>query len=145
MLIKRTTFSGANDLTTVFRPLKVEELVGHEVNKNIIKKGLDEGTLPHLMLFTGPAGCGKTTAARIIALGLNCEATNKSTCDPCLECNSCRSIINQNSFDVVEINVGESGGKADVTKLTEKLHFAPYSCRYKILIFDEAHELSKAA
>jgi arabinogalactan oligomer/maltooligosaccharide transport system permease protein len=97
------------------------------------------------MLFTGPSRCGKTTAARIIALGLNCESVKKSTDTPCLECNSCRRIMAQKSLDVMEINVGEDSGKAAVAKLTADLMFAPFECRYKVLIFDEAHKLSTAA
>lgn len=145
MLIKRTTGSGSNDLITVFRPCKVSEIIGHDINKKLISNQLVKGTTPHIMLFTGTAGCGKTTAARIIALGLNCESTDKSTDNPCLECDSCLSIINQSNLDVVEINVGKSGGKDIVDKLTENLAFAPFSSRNKILIFDEAHKLTSAA
>jgi len=145
MLIKRTTGSGSDDLITVFRPCKVSEMVGHDINKNIIGNGLVKGTTPHIMLFTGPPGCGKTTAARIISLGLNCESTDRSTDTPCLECSSCISTMNHNNMDVIEINVGKSGGKDAVDRLTENLVFAPFSCRNKVLIFDEAHKLTSAA
>lgn len=145
MLVKRFVNTGANDLTTVYRPYTVDELIGHDTNKNIISNGLKANSLSHLMLFTGPAGCGKTTAARIIALGLNCKSVEKSTDKPCLECNSCRRIMAQKSLDVMEINVGEDSGKAAVSSLTADLMFAPFECRYKVLIFDEAHKLSTAA
>jgi len=145
MLVKRSVNTAANDLTTVYRPYTIDELIGHEANKSIISNGLKANSLSHLMLFTGPSGCGKTTAARIIALGLNCESVKKSTDTPCLECNSCRRIMAQKSLDVMEINVGEDSGKAAVAKLTADLMFAPFECRYKVLIFDEAHKLSTAA
>lgn len=145
MLIKRTTRSGANDLTSVYRPCTVDEVVGHDANKKIIGNGLKAGTLPHLMLFTGPAGCGKTTMARIVALGLNCESVESTTNEPCLACDSCIRIMSQNNLDVIEINVGQDGGKAAVAKVTENLMFAPFDFKYKVLIFDEAHELSKSA
>lgn len=88
--------------------------------------------------------CGKTTAAKIIALGLNCEENGVSS-NPCLECKSCRAILEGNSLDVKEINVGQSGGKDYVSAIVNDLPMAPFSARYKVLIFDEAHELTAAA
>jgi len=145
MLVKRLVSAGANDLTTVYRPYTISELIGHDTNKTVIGNGLRTNSLSHLMLFTGPSGCGKTTVARIIALGLNCKRVDKSTDEPCLECENCLRIMAQKSFDVVEVNVGEDNGKAAVASLTAELSFAPFECRYKVLIFDEAHKLSAAA
>ena len=145
MLVKRISRTGANDLNTVYRPCSVDEMLGNPTNVNMIRKGLDELTLPHTLLFTGDPGCGKTTAARIIALGLNCENSDRPTSKPCLECMSCRSVLNQNSLDVVEINVAQTGGKDHVDKIVRDLPSAPFSARYKVVIFDEAHRLSDAA
>ncbi len=145
MLIKRTMDSGANDLQTIYRPCTVKEVIGNDVNKNMIGSCLHNGTLSHSLLFTGPAGCGKTTMARIISLGLNCKETEISTDEPCLECEICKSTLNQKNLDVVEINVGKDSGKAAVTQIVKDLSFAPMFCKYKVLIFDEAHELSKSA
>jgi len=145
MLVKRTSRTGANDLNTVYRPCKVDEMLGNKTNINIIKKGLDRNGLHHSLLFTGDAGCGKTTAARIIALGLNCENGEAPTSEPCLECISCKSILNQNSMDVMEINVGQSGGKDAVDGVARDLPSAPFGVRYKVIIFDEAHKLTSAA
>lgn len=145
MLIRRESRTGANDLHTMYRPCTVDEVVGNKTNMNTIRKGLESGTLPHTMLFIGDAGCGKTTAARIIALGLNCASFPAPTAAPCLDCISCKSILNQNDLDVVEINVGAEGGKHDVNELVKDLPQAPFNSRFKILIFDEAHRLSSAA
>lgn len=145
MLIRRESRTGANDLNTIYRPCTVAEVLGNDTNVNIIRKGLERGDLSHSMLFTGDAGCGKTTAARIIALGLNCEESEKSTSKPCLECGSCISVLNHNSMDVMEINVGQSGGKDAVDNVVRDLASAPFYARYKVIIFDEAHKLTSAA
>lgn len=146
MLIKRTTNDGANDFATVYRPCTVDEVVGQEVNKKLIKNNLSKGTTPHCMLFTGPPGCGKTTVARVVALGLNCESVLEGSTDkPCLVCNSCVAILNQNNIDVTEVNVGRSGGKDAVDKITQSLAYSPLDNRSKTIIFDEAQKLTPAA
>lgn len=146
MLIRRVTEGGANDLITIYRPCMIDEMVGQDVNKRIIKNNLDKNNVPHNSLFTGPPGCGKTTAARILALGLNCESIEKgSTSEPCLNCSACKGTLNGTNVDVVEINVGKSGGKDAVDNITKKLSFHPFFCRNKVLIFDEAHKLTSTA
>lgn len=143
MLIKRLTSTGSNDLHVAYRPYKIDEMIGSVTNKKILKNNLDRLEVPHSYLFTGPYGCGKTTAARILAVGLNCETG--VTSKPCLVCDSCRTIINQNSMDVIEINVGQSNKKGDTEKVVDGLMSAPFNSRFIVLIMDEAHKLTSAA
>lgn len=141
---RRDTITRSNDLNVAYRPCLIDEVLGNDTNKKIIKNALDTGKVPRTQLFTGDAGCGKTTAARIIALGLNCEVKGISS-EPCLECSSCKSILEGNSLDIREINVGQSGGKAYVDSIISDLPMSPFNTRFKVLIFDEAHELTTAA
>lgn len=144
MIIRRETKSGSNDLNVVYRPCKVDEMIGNETNKRIIKNALDTNRVPHTQLFTGDAGCGKTSAAKIIALGLNCERSGISS-NPCLECSSCKTILEGSNIDVKEINVGQTGGKDYVNAIVRDLSMAPFNTRFKVIIFDEAHELTSSA
>ncbi len=144
MIVRRSFATGSNDLNVVYRPLTVDEMLGNETNRKFIEKALDTDKVPHTFLFTGDAGCGKTTAARIVALGLNCEDRGISS-KPCLQCNTCKQIMSSNSVDVKEINVGQSGGKDYVDSIVRDLPMAPFMARVKVVIFDEAHELTNAA
>lgn len=144
MIIRRDTETGSNDLNVVYRPCTVDEMLGNDISRKIIRNALNAGKVAHTQLFTGDAGCGKTTAAKIVALGLNCKTEGVSA-GPCLECPSCKSILEGSNIDVKEINVGQTGGKDHVDKIVKDLPMAPFVSRYKVIIFDEAHELTPAA
>ena len=143
MLIKRESNASSNGILTVYRPCTIDEFVGNSLVKTLIKNYLTTNTLPHSILFTGNAGCGKTTLARILALHLNCENIQEGKA--CLHCASCKSILNSNSLDVEEINVASSNGKAAVEEVVNSLNAAPFNSKHRIIIFDECHMLSSAA
>jgi DNA polymerase-3 subunit gamma/tau len=145
MLVKRLSKTKGNSLNTVYRPCTVDEILGNEKNKKLLKNYLDNNNLPRTLLFSGEAGCGKTTAARIIALGVNCEEVDTATSTPCMRCRSCLSIVEGSNLDVQEINVGKDSGKADMAGIVKNLPSSPFNSRNKVLIFDEAHELTTAA
>lgn len=145
MIVRRENKFKTNNLLDLYRPCLPDEIVGQETSKRIIKNGLEKNLLRHTLLFTGPSGCGKTTAARIVALGLNCENSPGPTSSPCLECKSCKEILYDSSADFMEVNVGKERGKDAVDHLVKNLNLSPLRLRYKVLIFDEAHQLTVAA
>lgn len=56
-----------------YRPTILSEYVGNEDFKTKIQSYLDEGEIPHLLLFGNKPGTGKTTAAKMIAKHLDCD------------------------------------------------------------------------
>lgn len=50
-----------------YRPQKFEEVVGQDAAVDILRTALAEARIGHAYLFSGPRGCGKTTAARLVA------------------------------------------------------------------------------
>lgn len=56
-----------------YRPNLLKEYVGNEDFKSKIQNYLDEGEIPHLLLFGNKPGTGKTTAAKMIAKHLDCD------------------------------------------------------------------------
>jgi DNA polymerase III subunit gamma/tau len=131
---------GKGDLNKIYRPCRMDELIGHETQKRTIGNAIEKGTLPHAMLFTGPSGCGKTTFARIVALGLNC--VQGPTMNPCCECNACKPTLRLGSLAVLEIDAGRSGDVGTTRRVLDELPSAPMGDEnYKVIIFDEAHKL----
>jgi len=145
MLFRRVTETGGNDLKTIYRPCTLDELLGNNELKRVLNTDLSKNKLKHTILFSGPAGTGKTTLARILALSLNCEEFELPTLTPCLKCSSCKSILNQNNIDILEVNVGSDSGKAEVAAIVKDLQFSTFKAKFKVIIFDECHKLTTAA
>ena len=55
-----------------YRPTKLENYVGNENIKKVIKQYLDQDDIQNLC-FYGPAGTGKTTLAKLIVKNLDCD------------------------------------------------------------------------
>jgi DNA polymerase-3 subunit gamma/tau len=109
-----------------------------------VGRALEKGTLPHSLLFTGPSGCGKTTFARVIALGLNCAEGMSG--EPCCKCPSCKAILNLNSLAVIEVDAARTSDVGTIRSILEDLPSAPMGGeRFRVAIFDEAHNLSGKA
>jgi len=133
------------DFPRVYRPDKISEVYGQEEIKKIIGNGLDSGTLAHTLLFHGISGTGKTTIARIIAMGLNCQ-TNNPTSEPCGECDSCRRVLSDSHFAFLEFNAAHFRGIDHIKRIIQDFDAYPlgqHPCR--VVIFDEAHRLTKDA
>lgn len=127
------------------RPQQFEDLAGQEFVAETLKNSIKTKQFAHAYLFAGPRGCGKTSTARILAKSLNCQAGGAPTCTPCGQCESCKSITNSSSMDVIEIDGASNTSVNDVRQIKDEVMFPPTSCRYKIYIIDEVHMLSTSA
>ena len=94
-------------------------------------------------LFHGIRGTGKTSIARIIAKGLNCENGIENLCKKNF-CNNCEAISNSNHLDVIEQDCATATGIDSVRDLIEFCKYPPSSAKFKVLILDEIQAMSKA-
>ena len=122
-----------------YRPRTFDDVISQEHITTTLKNQLKSGQSSHAYLFTGSRGTGKTTCAKILAKALNC--TNLQDGNPCLECESCKS-IDEDYSDITEIDAASNNGVDDVRDLKEESFYAPMSGKYKVYIIDEVHMLS---
>ena len=126
-----------------WRPQNFTDVVGQEHVVRTLQNAIRSGRTAHAYLFVGPRGVGKTTLARIFAKALNCRSPVDG--NPCGQCESCRSITDESSLDVLEVDAASRNSTGDMRDLSMDVLTSPVSGRYKIYIIDEVHMLSKAA
>jgi DNA polymerase-3 subunit gamma/tau len=130
-----------------YRPKTFDELAGQEFIVSTLKNSLKNGQIAHAYLFSGPRGCGKTSAARVLARSLNCTASTdgKLAEEPCGTCDNCTAISRGASLDVLEIDGASNNSVNDVRQIKDEVLFPPQAGRYKVYIIDEVHMLSSSA
>lgn len=125
-----------------YRPATFSEMIGQEHITTILKNQVKSGTTAHAYLFAGTRGTGKTSAARILARAVNCEAPVDG--EPCGCCRSCKISAGE-CADIIELDAASNTGVDDMRDIIEKARFMPLELKHKVYIIDEAHALSANA
>ena len=148
-------------LARKYRPQLFSDVIGQDHVTRTLLNALTQQRIAHGYIFSGHRGIGKTTIARILAAALNCStpvgSPERPTEEPCRICVNCREISSasrqensifeeSHSFDVEEIDAATNRGIDDARLLTSKIQTRPTNkSKYKIIILDEAHQITDAA
>jgi len=128
----------------------MRQIVGNKSSLEIINSSIKSGNIPHAYLFEGPEHIGKLTAAKKLAMSLNCDSNDGA----CLECAQCIRINNNTHADVELIGLDDKeslSSKQDVISIEKvrdiqkKISLSPFEGKYRVLIFCKAENLTLEA
>lgn len=130
-------------LYRTWRPHTFSDMVGQDAIVRTLRNQVVSGHIAHAYLFCGSRGTGKTSAARIMSMAINCQNPNHG--DPCLACESCVTLQNDASLDVFEMDAASNSRVEEIRDMLEKVNYPPQQVKHKVYIIDEVHMLSNAA
>lgn len=131
------------NLYNKYRPKTFAEVIQPYVSP-ALQYQIKNNTHVSTYMFSGGSGVGKTTLSRIMAMALLCDNRQENG-DPCGKCESCKTIINNNNRDVIEINCSDINGVDDMReRIIQSMRLSPIG-EYRVYILDEAQRLSSAA
>lgn len=126
-----------------YRPMTFERMIGQKHVVKTLMNAVKNDRVAQAYIFSGMRGVGKTTTARILAKALNCQ--HGPIPNPCNKCEFCKEINEDRSVDVLEIDGASNRGIDEVRSLREGVKYKPLHSRYKVIIIDEVHMLTREA
>ena len=126
-----------------YRPLTFDNILGQESVTKILKNQVKTGKISHAYLFSGTRGTGKTSAAKVFARAINCLHPKDG--EPCNECEVCKSILEGNTSDVVEMDAASNNSVENIRQIRQEVVYATVDVKYRVYIIDEVHMLTTSA
>ena len=129
------------------------DIAGNSRVKKILRTALQKRRLPNSLLFSGPAGVGKTAMAVTVAKALNCLTHEDDSCDACVSCRAIGEAFKDPEKqglapDVMFVAIKESKKKIAIDQirlLKQMAYLRPMSARIRVFIVRGADAMSEEA
>jgi DNA polymerase-3 subunit gamma/tau len=102
-----------------YRPTKLSEILGNRETVMTLKGMFKKKDIPHVFLFHGSTGTGKTTIARIIATELGCAENN-----------------------LIEIDMAQFRGIDTVREIRKNCQYTPLGGGVRVYVIDECGKMT---
>ena len=136
------TLLNMSSLYQKYRPKQVKDVLRQNVIIKTLTNSILQNKIGLAYIFAGPKGIGKTTIAKIFSKAINCADFNGDVCN---KCESCKSINDNNTTDILELDAASNNGVNDIRNILESVKYLPLEHKYKVYIIDEAHMLTNQA
>jgi DNA polymerase III subunit gamma/tau len=130
-------------LAQKYRPLIFKDVLDQEAIVTVLKNILKNKKYNVPFMFTGFYGCGKTTLARIFARAILCENLTEDY-EPCNNCESCKSFLNDSNLAYNEIDAATNSGVDKIRQIREEANFKSLgNSHLRVVVIDESHSISQ--
>lgn len=126
------------DWSEIFRPRKMDDILGQNHLKPVIYQTLLNEQFPKLSLIAGPTGTGKSSIAEFIAMAKACK---NSITEPCCQCDNCKGFLNGSSRIIKKYNMAKMLQKSDAVEVIHQIFDYESIDGLSIFILEEIHEL----
>ena len=117
-------------------------LVGQGEKMEHLMRSVQAGRIVHALLFTGPHGTGKHTAANLFAQTIFCTGANK----PCGVCPACKRVLAGVHPDLHRVVPEKNAIKVEAIRtLIDELSMRPYEGGYHVVIIESADKMNASA
>lgn len=139
-----STQQTSTSLYNKYRPHRFEDVIGQSIPVKTLENTISNGKVANAYLLSGTRGVGKTTLARIFAKAIMCTSDDHGI-DGCGECDSCRAFDDGSNPDFIELDAASNNGVDNIRSLIGSLSLSPRMSRRRVVLIDEAHNLTGGA
>jgi DNA polymerase III subunit delta' len=118
-----------------------DQILGHQKQKDILRRAIKSGRLAHAYLFHGPEGIGKKLVALALVRAVFCQQGHG-----CGSCVACRKVDHHNHPDLHLLEPDGATIKIEqVRELQKELSYRPLEAPKKVCLIESAERMNPAA